>query len=87
MDPQIGAAIASAGGNILSSALGINASRKAEDRVFQRSLLMQDRQNAFNVEMWNKSNAYNAPAHQIQLMKEAGLNPAMFTPEPLRLQR
>lgn len=80
MDPNFGAAIASAGGNILSSALGINASRKAEDRAFQRSLQMQDRQNAFNFEMWNKTNAYNAPAHQIQLMKEAGLNPAMFTP-------
>lgn len=29
----------------------------------------------WNEEMWNKQNAYNTPAHMLQLMQEAGINP------------
>lgn len=35
-------------------------------------------QNQFNVNMWNRSNEYNAPSNQMRLLKEAGINPAMY---------
>lgn len=62
----------------MSSALGINANREAEERSWLRTLQLQKMQNDFNVDMWNKTNAYNSPTNQLRLLKEAGLNPAMF---------
>lgn len=35
-------------------------------------------QNQFNVNMWNRTNEYNAPSNQLRLLKEAGINPAMY---------
>lgn len=41
-------------------------------------------QNEWNIEQWNRQNEYNSPAHQVELYKEAGINPALvggqFTP-------
>lgn len=71
------AAISGAAG-LLSSAFGIDASRSAEDRAWKRNLKMMKMQNDFNVNMWNASNRYNAPSNQLRLLKEAGINPAVF---------
>lgn len=71
------AAISGAAG-LFSSALGIDASRSAEDRAWQRNLQMMKMQNDFNVNMWNRTNEYNSPSHQLKLLKEAGINPAVF---------
>lgn len=38
-------------------------------------------QNQFNVDMWNKQNAYNSPAAMMARLRQAGLNPAAFTGE------
>ena len=49
-------------------------------KTWRESLLhdkqMLDYQNAFNEEMWNKQNAYNAPQAVVDRMKAAGINPA-----------
>lgn len=35
-------------------------------------------QNTFNVNMWNRANQYNSPSNQVKLLKEAGINPAVY---------
>lgn len=61
-----------------SSALGISASRQAEDRAWARNLQLMKSQNDFNINMWNAANRYNSPSNQMRLLKEAGINPALF---------
>lgn len=61
-----------------SSALGISASRQAEDRAWARNLQLMKSQNDFNINMWNATNRYNSPSNQMRLLKEAGINPALF---------
>lgn len=39
---------------------------------------LQDRQNQFNLEMWNKNNEYNSPQAQMRRYEEAGLNSALM---------
>lgn len=61
-----------------TSALGISASRQAEDRAWARNLQLMKSQNDFNINMWNATNRYNSPSNQMRLLKEAGINPALF---------
>ena len=44
-----------------------------ENRRF--ALEQQRLQNQFNLDMWNRQNAYNTPAAQVQRLMAAGLNP------------
>lgn len=71
MSPELWAALGTAtlnqGGNIISTAMANSAN---ED--------MQRRQNAWNLEQWNRNNAYNHPAAQMQRLKAAGLNPDLM---------
>ena len=39
---------------------------------------LTDKQNQFNLDMWNLQNEYNSPAAQMQRYQEAGLNPALM---------
>ena len=70
MDP-LTAGIVSAGiggvSNIAGSLLSSRSARK-----------QQSAQNAFNLQMWNLNNAYNAPVNQIARLKQAGLNPNLL---------
>jgi hypothetical protein len=59
--------IAAAGAQIIGGIFG-NRSRKREAR----------RQRKFSLDMWNRQNAYNTPANQMQRLKDAGLNPALM---------
>lgn len=38
----------------------------------------QDKQNEYNLEMWNLQNEYNSPQAQMQRFQEAGLNPNLI---------
>lgn len=38
---------------------------------------MMEKQMDYNLEMWNKQNAYNTPAEQMKRLKDAGINPYM----------
>ena len=39
------------------------------ERLFNQNLAWQE-------DMWNKTNAYNDPSHQVELLQKAGINPA-----------
>lgn len=81
MDPFLGSALISAGAGLVSgigsSLFGASKSRQAEDRAFERNKELMKMQNDFNVNMWEKQNAYNSPSNQLQLLKQAGVNPAV----------
>lgn len=36
------------------------------------------RQRQFNIDMWNRQNAYNTPKNQMERLRKAGLNPALM---------
>ena len=61
------AAAIGAGASLIGGAFG-NRSRKKEGA----------RQRKWNEDMWNKQNAYNTPAMQMERLKKAGLNPALM---------
>ena len=77
MSDWLPAAIAG-GSNLLSSGLGVITSKSAEDRAFKRSLELQQAQNAWNYKMWQEANRYNSPSNQMQLLKDAGINPNIY---------
>ncbi len=54
-------------GNIISTAMANEANER-----------MQHEQNKWNLEQWNRNNAYNHPAAQMQRLKAAGLNPDLM---------
>lgn len=64
---SIGSGVISAGANLLSTAM----TNRANER-------MQQQQNAWNLEMWNRNNEYNSPAAQMQRLQAAGLNPDLM---------
>lgn len=84
MDPIIGGAIIS-GIAGLASSFGSNKSQRETNatnlKIAQMnnewSEKMMDKQHLYDVEMWNKNNAYNDPSKQVERLKGAGINPAL----------
>ena len=64
---SIGSAVLGTGANIISTAM----TNRANER-------MQQQQNAWNLEQWERNNAYNSPAAQMQRLKAAGINPDLM---------
>lgn len=64
---DLAAASIAAGAN-MNSTLWTNAANEE----------MQQQQNKWNLEQWNRNNAYNHPAAQMQRLKAAGLNPDLL---------
>lgn len=79
MDPLVAAAGIGAASQFVGSLFGVSASRRAEDRAFQRSLQLQAQQNAWNTNMWRATNEFNSPSNQVKMLQDAGLNPAVFS--------
>lgn len=80
--PAIIAAGVTAAGSLLGGLLGSGSQRSAnktnlqiarEANVNNQRLL--DKQNAFNLDMWNKFNEYTTPLAQRQRYEQAGINP------------
>ena len=71
MSPELWTALGTAtfnqAGNIISTAIANSANER-----------MQHEQNKWNLEQWNRNNAYNSPAAQMQRFKAAGLNPDLM---------
>lgn len=74
--------VASAASSIIGgigSALQARKNRKFAREMQQRQFDWQRKENELayerNLEMWNKQNAYNSPAAQMERLKQAGLNP------------
>lgn len=47
----------------------------------QTNLQLAREQNQWNLEQWNRQNEYNTPLNQVNLLKEAGLNPNLYKGE------
>ena len=56
-----------------NNATNIQLQQMANDANLQ----LAQQQNQWNVDQWNRENEYNSPSHQVQLLREAGLNPAL----------
>lgn len=83
----VGSAIM-AGASLLGGLFGnksqnnnINAQIKAQAEENQKNreynLMLAQKQNAWNVEQWERENAYNDPSAQLARMQKAGINPDM----------
>lgn len=64
-----------AGGSIINAAIGSYSASRENALAFQRQKELQVMQQEYNTMMWNKTNEYNTPAHQLQLYRAAGVNP------------
>lgn len=80
--PLVAAAGVSAAGTVLSGLLGVGSQRSANKANLQiareaniNNQRLLDKQNAFNLEMWNKYNEYSTPLAQRQRYEAAGINP------------
>lgn len=69
--PEFWTAVATAGTNQIGSIISTAMANDANER-------MQHEQNKWNLEQWNRNNAYNSPAAQMQRFKAAGLNPDLM---------
>lgn len=77
--------VASGVGGIVSSILG-NKSQKSANQTNMKiaqmnnewSERMMDKQNQYDIDMWSRNNEYNSASAQVQRLKDAGLNPALF---------
>lgn len=76
---------ASAAGSLIQG--GINAlaakqnykySRALADQQFEHQKMLNDLQNDWNLQQWNRENKYNDYSSQVERMEKAGLNPAMM---------
>lgn len=74
----IGAAGLAAAGSILNT--GMNAMFNSIEAKKQREWneQMMDKQNAWSLDMWNRTNEYNSPSAQLSRLREAGLNPLYY---------
>ncbi len=64
---DLGSAVIGTGANIVSTWM----TNAANER-------MQQEQNKWNLEQWERNNAYNSPAAQMQRLKAAGINPDLM---------
>lgn len=66
----------------IASAIGTVAAakqnRKAQQETNAANLALAQQQNQWNLDQWNRENAYNSPANQVSLLQQAGLNPLFY---------
>lgn len=78
----IGSAIIGAAGSLIGNIGKASKDRKAAQQANEQNIAFQREQNLQNKkwadESWEKTNAYNTPAMQMQRFKEAGLNPHLI---------
>ena len=77
------AMLAGAGVSLLGNVLGFGSSQNANSTNLEIARMNNEQQykmfkeqNAFNLDMWNKNNAYNDPSKNVQRLLAAGINPA-----------
>ncbi len=56
----------------------IKAQQQENALTRQYNLMLAKQQNAWNLEQWNRENAYNDPSAQMQRLRAAGLNPDLM---------
>lgn len=85
IDPLIGGSLISAAGGVISGLFGnintdktLSAQAKENALTREHNLKLAQLQNQWNIEQWNRENAYNSPAAQMARFKAAGLNPNLI---------
>ena len=53
----------------------LKAQSDENEKTREYNLQLAEKQNQWNVEQWNRENAYNSPAKQVERLVEAGINP------------
>ena len=66
--------------NDWESATNIHGSAKdwSDTKQARFNYLMKQQEQAYNLELWNATNAYNSPVAQMQRYQDAGLNPNLI---------
>lgn len=72
-----GAAL-SAGGSLLSQQAASYNAKALNEKSMQFSADEAEKQRNWQEKMWNQQNEYNSPANMLKLMREGGLNPALY---------
>lgn len=72
------AGLINGGLSMIGNLLNRGAERKEAQRERDWNEAMMDKQNAWSLEQWNRTNEYNSPAEQVKRMREAGLNPMYY---------
>ncbi|MBR1798298.1 MAG: hypothetical protein IJ761_00150 [Bacteroidales bacterium] len=49
----------------------------SQERTNRQNQLLAQQQNQWNIDQWNRANAYNTPTAQMARLKAAGINPAL----------
>lgn len=74
----IGAAAISAAAGIGGGIMQNRGSRGSQRRAYNYTRMLNEQQNQYAIENWNKQNEYNLPKNIVQRLKDAGINPAMY---------
>lgn len=77
--------VASIGSSIIGAISGnrqidksIASQERENEKNRQFNKMQAEQQNQWNIEQWNRENAYNTPAEQMRRLKQAGLNPDLI---------
>lgn len=73
LDPATAGAIQT-GGSIISDIAGLFGAKKQDQRNWSRTV----KQEEWAIDQWNRQNAYNHPAAQMERFNAAGLNPHLI---------
>lgn len=76
--PSFGASLANTALSFAQMGMQQKFASASEERNYRRNLNLMKLQNDFNIDMWNRANVYNSPSNQIRLLRDAGINPAVF---------
>lgn len=71
----LGNAFASSIPSYASSLIGFGLNQISQNIAYKRNQELANMQNQYNIDQWNRENAYNHPLAQMQRLRAAGLNP------------
>lgn len=78
MEPVTTAAIIAGAASAIGSGANAYAQGKMNRKTLKYNKWAMDKQRKWALEDWDRQNAYNSPAQQMQRLKEAGLNPHLI---------
>ncbi len=64
--------------NMVGGSIAAKKNLKAVRETNRTNLQLAREQNQWNLEQWNRENEYDSPVNQVQLLKDAGLNPNLY---------
>lgn len=61
----------------VAAGIGVLGNVVSNRKNNQTQIELAGQQNQWNIEQWNRMNAYNSPVNQVQRLRDAGLNPSL----------